>query len=123
MYYLKFRVSYDQKKENIQSLKTKRDRLRRKINPQTLQKINALIDLYETRKISQLDTANNSINAITTSDEKERRKGLKSFEKAVEKYENLAPINQRMEQTVQKANEGRIQATNKKIAKKTRKGW
>ena len=41
--------------KNIQSLKNKRDRLRRKINTQTLQKINTLIDLYETRKISQFD--------------------------------------------------------------------
>jgi len=57
------------------------------------------------------------INAITTTDEKERRKGLKKYEKAVEKYENIAPINQRMEQTVQKANEGRIGATKKRLQK------
>ena len=109
--------------KNIQSLKNKRDRLRRKINTQTLQKINTLIDLYETRKISQFDTANNLINAITTTDEKERRKGLKKYEKAVEKYENIAAINQRMEQTVQKANEGRIGATKKRLQKNTGKGW
>ena len=57
------------------------------------------------------------INAITTTDEKERRKGLKKYEKAVEKYENIAPINQKMEQTVQKANEGRIGATKKRLQK------
>ena len=57
------------------------------------------------------------INAITTTDEKERRKGLKKYEKAVEKYENIAPINQRMGQTVQKANEGRIGATKNRLQK------
>ena len=103
--------------KNVQTLKNKRDRLRRKINTQTLQKINTLIDLYEDRKISQFDTANNLINTISTSDEKERKKGLKKYEKAIEKYENIAPIAQRMRGTVEQANQGRIQATRKRLQK------
>ena len=91
--------------------------MRRKINTQTLQKINTLIDLYEDRKISQFDTANNLIEAISTSDEKERKKGLKKYEKAIEKYENIAPIAQRMRGTVEQANQGRIQATRKRLQK------
>ena len=70
--------------------------------------MNNIISLYEDRKITQLTTAENLINGIATNNEKQRTKGLKKYEKAVEKYENTEPITERMRATAEKAREGKI---------------
>ena len=62
--------------------------------------------MYEDRKISQLDTALNLIQDITSKDKKRQEKALKKYDKAVEKYENIKPIGERMEETVKKAQKG-----------------
>ena len=92
--------------KNIQTLKNIRDNKRGKVSTTTLQKVNKLVDLYEDRKISQLDTALNLIMDITSRNDKTQKKALKKYEKTVEKYENIKPISERMEATVQKAQKG-----------------
>ena len=73
----------------------------------TLQKINNIISLYEDRKITQLTTAENLIKGIATNNEKQKAKGMKQYEKAVEKYEAQQPITERMAKTAEKAREAK----------------
>ena len=87
----------------IQNLKSIRDAKRGKVPNQTLTKINNVIDLYEDRKISQFTTAVNLINGLTTGNAKSKEKGNKAYQKAVEKYEDKAPITERMRNTPAKA--------------------
>ena len=70
--------------------------------------MNNIISLYEDRRITQLTTAESLINGIATNNEKQRTKGLKQYEKAVEKYENTEPITERMRETAEKAREGKV---------------
>ena len=87
----------------IQNLKSIRDAKRGKVPNQTMTKINNVIDLYEDRKISQFTTAVNLINGLTTGNAKSKEKGNKAYQKAVEKYEDKAPITERMRNTPAKA--------------------
>ena len=87
----------------IQNLKSIRDAKRGKVPNQTLTKINNVIDLYEDRKISQFTAAVNLINGLTTGNAKSKEKGNKAYQKAVEKYEDKAPITERMRNTPAKA--------------------
>ena len=70
-------------------------------------KINNVINLYEDRKISQFTTAVNLINGMTIGHAKAKEKGMKQYEKAVAKYEDKAPITERMKATVKKARKGK----------------
>ena len=70
-------------------------------------KINNVINLYEDRKISQFTTAVNLINGLTMGNAKAKEKGIKQYEKAVAKYEDKAPITERMKATVKKARKGK----------------
>ena len=93
--------------KNINILNSIRDRNRNRVPTSTLQKINNIISLYEDRKITQLTTAENLIKGIATNNEKQKAKGLKQYEKAVEKYEAQEPITERMRATAEKAREGK----------------
>ena len=70
-------------------------------------KINHVINLYEDRKISQFTTAVNLINGMTIGNAKAKEKGIKQYEMAVAKYEDKAPITERMRATVKKARKGK----------------
>ena len=93
--------------KNINILNSIRDRNRNRVPTSILQKINRIIDLYEDRKITQLTTAENLIKGIATNNEKQKAKGMKQYEKAVEKYEAQEPITERMRATAEKAREGK----------------
>ena len=93
--------------KNINILNSIRDRNRNRVPTSILQKMNNIISLYEDRKITQLTTAENLINGIATNNEKQRTKGLKQYEKAVEKYEAQQPITERMAKTAEKAREAK----------------
>ena len=93
--------------KNINILNSIRDRNRNRVPTSTLQKINNIISLYEDRKITQLTTAENLIKGIATNNEKQKAKGLKQYEKAVEKYEAQQPITERMAKTAEKAREAK----------------
>ena len=91
----------------IQNLKNIRDAKQGKVPNQTMTKINNVINLYEDRKISQFTTAVNLINGMTLGNAKAKEKGIKQYEKAVAKYEDKAPITERMKATVKKARKGK----------------
>ena len=74
-------------RNNISILRSVRDRNVGRVSASIQQKINKVVDLYEDRKISQFSTAERLIKNIATTNEKQRTKGLKEYEKAVEKYE------------------------------------
>ena len=94
--------------KNINILNSIRDRNRNRVPTSILQKINQIVDLYEQRKITQLTTAENLIKGIATNNEKQRAKGLKQYEKSIEKYESATPAGERMAKTAEKAREGRV---------------
>ena len=81
-------------------------------------KINNVINLYEDRKISQFTTAVNLINGMTIGNAKAKEKGIKQYEKTVAKYEDKAPITERMRATVKKARKGKEA---KEVVRKTYK--
>ena len=93
--------------KNINILNSIRDRNKNRVPTSTLQKINNIISLYEDRKITQLTTAENLIKGIATNNEKQKAKGLKQYDKAVEKYEDKEPIAERMRATAGKAREAK----------------
>ena len=93
--------------KNINILNSIRDRNRNRVPTSTLQKINNIISLYEDRKITQLTTAENLIKGIATNNEKHKAKGMKQYEKAVEKYESATPAGERMAKTAEKAREAK----------------
>ena len=88
---------------NLQNLKNDRERARRKVSTATLQKINNVIDLFEDRKITQHTTAEKLIKGLTSTTEKAKAKGVKEYEKAVEKAENKERVSERQEKALEKA--------------------
>ena len=88
---------------NLQNLKNDRERARRKVSTATLQKINNVIDLCEDRKITQHTTAEKLIKGLTSTNEKAKAKGVKEYEKAVEKAENKERVSERQEKALEKA--------------------
>ena len=96
-------------KNNLTILRGLRERARGNVSSATLQKINNVIELYEDRKISQSGTAENLIRGLTTGNKKELEKGMKQYEKAVEKYQDATPIGERenVKKATEKANEAR----------------
>ena len=96
------------KRKNINFLRALRDRHTGRVPTSIQQKINNVVDLYEDRKITQLTTAENLINGIATNNQKQRTKGLKQYEKAIEKYQEQQPITERMKATAEKARQGKV---------------
>ena len=108
--------------KSIQSLRNRRDNIKSKISTTTLQKFNTILSYYEDRKISRKETADKLINGILAKDDKELKKGLKEYDKAVAKYENAKPIGERtnVQQATKKATKARKQqAISVRLRKKT----
>ena len=112
--------------KSIQSLRNRRDNIKSKISTTTttttLQKINTILSYYEDRKLSRKETADKLINGILAKDDKELKKGLKEYDKAVAKYEDAKPIGERanVQQATKKATKARKQqAISVRLRKKT----
>ena len=108
--------------KSIQSLRNRRDNIKSKISTATLQKFNTILSYYEDRKISRKETADKLINGILAKDDKELKKGLKEYDKAVAKYEDAKPIGERanVKQATKKATKARKQqAISVRLRKKT----
>ena len=83
-------------RDNIKHLNNKRQRL-----------IESKVDLYENRQLSIFKTAEKLINDMTTGTQKEKTRGIKKTEKAIEKFDAKAPLSERMNKTAEKAREGK----------------
>ena len=108
--------------KSIQSLRNRRDNIKSKISTTTLQKFNTILSYYEDRKISRKETADKLINGILAKDDKDLKKGLKEYDKAVAKYEDAKPIGERtnVRQATKKATKARKeQAISVRLRKKT----
>ena len=108
--------------KSIQSLRNRRDNIKSKISTTTLQKFNTILSYYEDRKISRKETADKLIDGILAKDDKELKKGIKEYDKAVAKYENAKPIGERtnVQQATKKATKARKQqAISVRLRKKT----
>ena len=93
--------------KNINILNSIRDRHTNRVPNSIIQKMNNIISLYQERRIPQLTTAENLIKGIATNNEKQRTKGLKQYEKSIQKYESATPITERMAKTAEKARQGK----------------
>ena len=88
---------------NLQNLRNDRERARRKVSTATLQKINNVIDLFEDRKIAQYTTADKLIKGLSASNGRAKAKGVREYEKAIEKAEAKEPVSEKQEKALEKA--------------------
>ena len=82
--------------KSIQSLRNRRDTIKNKISTRTRQKFNTILSYFEDRKNSRKETADKLINGILAKDDKELKKGLREYDKAVATYEDAKPIGERI---------------------------
>ena len=65
------------------------------------------MELYKERKIIQKASAENLINSIATNNAKKRAKGLKEYEKKIERFETAKPAGERLAVGAEKARDAR----------------
>ena len=71
-------------------------RLGRKATGEAPVKVNKIIELYNARKIAQIQTAENVIMKLISKDPKDQKKGFKQAEKIIEKYKEVEPLSHRL---------------------------
>ena len=103
---------------NLNNLENKRNNLQGKVSSHVMTRLTNIVELYRDRKISVVSTAEQLIDGMTRGSAKSKEKGMKQYEKAVAKYEDIAPITERMKATVKKARKGKEV---KEIVRKTDK--
>ena len=104
--------------KNVKTLESIRDTKQGRVSNEIMERINVVVELYRDRKISQMDTAINLIQSISTGTQKEKINALQKYDKVVGKYEKLAPIGERMKEVVAKARKGAKKAhTTRKLNK------
>lgn len=74
-------------------------RLCRKATGEAKTQIDKVIELYNARKVSQVETAENVINKLINKDPKIQASGFKQAEKIIEKHKDKAPLSKRMQAT------------------------
>ena len=94
-------------RDYLKGLRNRRDNAVGKVSNDIQQKINNVVDLYEDRKITQKSTADKLIDGLVSKNEKKRTKGIREYEKAVEKFENKERVSEKQEEALKKAREGK----------------
>jgi hypothetical protein len=87
------------------SLKRRRDNAIGKVSNDIQAKINNVVDLYEDRKITIYTTADKLIDGLMAKNDKARAKGVKEYEKAVEKFKDKERVSERQTKALEKARE------------------
>ena len=90
-------------RDYLKGLRTRRDNAVGKVSNDIQQKINNVVDLYEDRKITQKSTADKLIDGLISRNEEKRTKGIREYEKAVEKFENKERVSEKQEKALEKA--------------------
>ena len=109
-------------RNNIHDLEKKRDKLNGKVPNDIQAKVNNIVELYTDRKLSIHTTAHKLIEDMTEGTEKSKAKGLKAYEKAVAKYQNKAPLGERLRGVAENARiSKRLNEKPKEIKQATRK--
>ena len=71
-------------------------RLARRAKGDAPPKISKIIELYNLRKIAQIQTAENVIHKLISKDPKEQKKGFKQAAKIIDKYNVVEPLTHRL---------------------------
>ena len=74
------------------------ERLGRRAKGDATPKVGKILELYNLRKISQVQTAENVILKLVSKDEKEQKRGFKMADKIITKYHEVAPLSHRLKQ-------------------------
>ena len=77
---------------NLKFLQT----LGRNVKGEAKAKVDKVIELYRTRQISQVDTAEKTIVKLKSTTKKEQDKAFKTYKKLIAKHGNKAPLNERL---------------------------
>ena len=105
------------------SLKRRRDNAIGKVSNDIQAKINNVVDLYEDRKITIYTTADQLIDGLMAKNDKARAKGVKEYEKAVEKFKDKERVSERQTKALEKARETKqIKAKLNKATDKEKEG-
>ena len=72
------------------------EKLGRRAKGEATPKVGKILTLYNLRKISQVQTAENVIKLLVSTNQKEVIKGMKKADKIIAKYKDNAPLNQRL---------------------------
>ena len=87
-------------KRNIDGLENRLSNNRNRLTIMTKGKIRDVIQLYKDRRISQYTTASNMINELIRAKTREdKEKATTKYENMMERYEERAPLNERMKQS------------------------
>ncbi len=74
------------------------EKLGRRAKGDATPKVGKILELYNLRKISQVQTAENVILKLISKDEKEQKKGFKQANKIITKYHEVASLSHRLKQ-------------------------
>ena len=66
--------------------------------PETKPIAHELIKLYADRKVAHVTTIINVMELLSSNDKRSRNKGITMYEKVKAKYENMAPLAERLQQ-------------------------
>ena len=83
-------------KKNILRNSEYLERLGRRAKGEATPKVGKILELYNLRKISQVQTAENVIKLLTSTNLKEQKRGFKQADKIITKYQDKAPLNERL---------------------------
>ena len=72
------------------------EKLGRRAKGDATPKVGKILELYNLRKISQVQTAENVILKLISKDEKEQKKGFKHANKIINKYKDVLPLKERI---------------------------
>ena len=77
------------------------EKLSRKAKEETKSKVDDIIDLYKTRKIAQIQTAENTIMKLINNDPKVQKSGMKLYQKKLLKHQEMPTLSRRLRQKQQ----------------------
>ena len=83
--------------------------LGRKVRGDEAAKVHKIIDLYKSRKISQLQTAENIIMKLVSKDQKQQKQGFKQADKIIDQYKEVQTLSHRLRQKTTVRKEHKIQ--------------
>ena len=72
--------------------------LGRKAKGEAKSKVDEIIDLYKSRKISQVQTAENAIMKLISNDSKSQESGIKLHQKIIAKHQEMPTLSHRLRQ-------------------------
>ena len=85
-------------KKNVLRNSEYSERLERRAKGEATPKVGKILELYNLRKISQLQTAEHAIHQLISTNPKEVIKGMKLADKIIDKHREVEPLSHRLRQ-------------------------